>query len=86
LIIGEFIDVRSQSTSFVHAISVVNRWFEIAAHHHDARLATATATSTTASGNRTAAIAVVPRDQNFRAKCGYQRNGPSAGDAPDELF
>ena len=36
LIIGKFIDVRSQSSSFVHAISVVNRCFEIAAQHHDA--------------------------------------------------
>jgi hypothetical protein len=42
-------------------------------------IATATATGTIASGHRTAAMALVTLDQNFRAKCGYQGNGPSAG-------
>ena len=31
LFIGEFTDARSRSSSFVHAISVVNRWLGLAA-------------------------------------------------------
>jgi hypothetical protein len=82
LIVGEFIDVRSQSSSFVHAISVVNRWFEIAAQHHDPTIATVTAVSTIASGHQTAAIAVVPLDQNLGPYADIKETAPARGRVP----
>ena len=80
LIIGEFIDVRSQSSSFVHAISVVNRWFEIAAQHHDADDRNGHSDQHRRQRPSHSSHRVVALDPNLeRPKPDIKRNGPSAG-------